>query len=149
MFCNIGKDYPLSLIVWQFQTIRFIQMMFDLWPVYSGERFRASWPSCFKFWTELCPWLEFELQPGKLIFIEPTCSEQDIVVIISVQCMCVHWDCVHLSGFVLAITSTFMHEFQNNLAELYFLTNRSAIWNICSGKLKVKVTLEGQMIKCS
>ena len=21
-------------------------MMFDLWPVYSGERFRASWPSC-------------------------------------------------------------------------------------------------------
>ena len=22
-------------------------MMFDLWPVYSGERFRASWPSCF------------------------------------------------------------------------------------------------------
>ena len=22
--------------------------MFDFWPVYSGERFRASWPSCFK-----------------------------------------------------------------------------------------------------
>ena len=22
-------------------------MMFDVWPVYSGERFRASWPSCF------------------------------------------------------------------------------------------------------
>ena len=22
--------------------------MFDVWPVYSGERFRASWPSCFK-----------------------------------------------------------------------------------------------------
>ena len=21
-------------------------MMSDLWPVYSGERFRASWPSC-------------------------------------------------------------------------------------------------------
>ena len=21
--------------------------MFDFWPVYSGERFRASWPSCF------------------------------------------------------------------------------------------------------
>ena len=20
--------------------------MFDFWPVYSGERFRASWPSC-------------------------------------------------------------------------------------------------------
>ena len=24
-------------------------MMFDLWPVYSGERFRALWPSCFLF----------------------------------------------------------------------------------------------------
>ena len=24
-------------------------MMFDLGPVYSGERFRASWPSCFSF----------------------------------------------------------------------------------------------------
>ena len=22
-------------------------MMFDLWPVYSDERFRASWPFCF------------------------------------------------------------------------------------------------------
>ena len=21
--------------------------MFEFWPVYSGERFRASWPSCF------------------------------------------------------------------------------------------------------
>ena len=21
--------------------------MFDFWPVYSGERFRASWPSCY------------------------------------------------------------------------------------------------------
>ena len=23
--------------------------MFDFWPVYSGEQFRASWPSCFIF----------------------------------------------------------------------------------------------------
>ena len=23
--------------------------MFDFWPVYSGERFRASWPSCYPF----------------------------------------------------------------------------------------------------
>ena len=21
--------------------------MFDFWPVYSGEQFRASWPSCY------------------------------------------------------------------------------------------------------
>ena len=26
--------------------------MFDFWPVYSGERFRASWPSCFSETTE-------------------------------------------------------------------------------------------------
>ena len=29
-------------------------MMFDLWPVYSGERFRASWPSWFLLWARLC-----------------------------------------------------------------------------------------------
>ena len=23
--------------------------MFDFWPVYSGERFRASWPSCYQY----------------------------------------------------------------------------------------------------
>ena len=27
--------------------------MFDFWPVYSGERFRASWPSCLKL--DPCP----------------------------------------------------------------------------------------------
>ena len=35
-----------------------------------------------------------------------------------------------------------MHGFQNDLALLF-------ICNICSGKLKFKVTLEGQMIKWS
>ena len=35
-----------------------------------------------------------------------------------------------------------MHEFQNNLAQLF-------VWNIGSGKLKVKFTLEGQTIKWS
>ena len=43
---------------------------------------------------------------------------------------------------VWAITSTFMHGFQNNLAQLF-------IGNFCSGKLKVRVTLEGQTIKWS
>ena len=43
---------------------------------------------------------------------------------------------------VRAISSTFMHGFQNNLVQLF-------IRNICLGKLKVKVTLEGQMIKWS
>ena len=43
----------------------------------------------------------------------------------------------------------YMHEFQNYLAELFSLTSRSAILNICSGRLKVKITLEDQMIKWS
>ena len=42
-----------------------------------------------------------------------------------------------------------MHGFQNNLAQLLFLRSTSVIRNICSGRLKVKVTLEGQMIKWS
>ena len=53
------------------------------------------------------------------------------------------------SGFVQAITSTFIHRFQNDLAQLLSIRSRSAIWNICSGRLMVKVTLEGQMIKWS
>ena len=35
-----------------------------------------------------------------------------------------------------------MHGFQNNLAQLF-------IWNICSGRLKIKVTLEDQTVKWS
>ena len=46
-------------------------------------------------------------------YVELACGEQDIVVTISVQCMCI----VRLSAFVRAITSTFMHLFQNNLAQ--------------------------------
>ena len=40
-------------------------------------------------------------------FVELACSEQDIVVTISVQCMCI----VRLSAFVRAITSTCMNGF--------------------------------------
>ena len=39
-----------------------------------------------------------------------------------------------------AISNTFMHVFQNNLAHLFIL-------NICLGRLKVKVTFEGQILK--
>ena len=28
------------------RSLRFQSLMFYFWPVYSGERFRASWPSC-------------------------------------------------------------------------------------------------------
>ena len=31
------------------RSLRFQSKMFDFWSVYSGERFRASWPSCFYF----------------------------------------------------------------------------------------------------
>ena len=29
------------------RSLRFQRKMFDFWPIYSGERFRASGPSCF------------------------------------------------------------------------------------------------------
>ena len=42
-----------------------------------------------------------------------------------------------------------MHGFQNNLVQLFSLRSSSAIWNIGCGRLKVKVTLGGQVIKWS
>ena len=50
--------------------------------------------------------------------------------------------------FVQAITSTFMHGFQNNLALLFSLGSKRAICNIYSGRLNIKVRLESQMINC-
>ena len=41
---------------------------------------------------------------------------------------------------------TFMHGFQNNFAQL-LSSRRSTARNVCSLRLKFKVTLEGQMIK--
>ena len=60
-----------------------------------------------------------------------------------------HALCMHLSGFVQAITSTFINGFQNNLAQVFSLPSRSAILNICSGQLKIKVGLEGQLVEWS
>ena len=40
-FCNIGQAHPLT------NTQVYSNDEFDLWPVYSGERFKASGPSCF------------------------------------------------------------------------------------------------------
>ena len=62
-----------------------------------------------------------------LIFVEPACGERDIVVTFSVHCMCMPCVCVcvcvyagmFLSRFVQAITSAFMHDFQNYLAQLF------------------------------
>ena len=50
------------------------------------------------------------------------------VTISGVLCVraCVH-PSIHPSGFVQTITSTFMHEFQNNLAQLFSLRSSSAI----------------------
>ena len=42
-----------------------------------------------------------------------------------------------------------MHGFQNNFAQVFSFGSSSAILNICLGRLKFKVTLEGQMIKWS
>ena len=50
-------------------------------------------------------------------------------------------------GLVRAITCTFVDGFQTNLAQFFSLKSEGAILNIGSGRLKVKVTLEGQMMK--
>ena len=42
-----------------------------------------------------------------------------------------------------------MHGFQNNMAQLLSSKRKSAVQNICLPRLKVKVTLEGQIIKWS
>ena len=72
-----------------------------------------------------------------------------MVITNSVWFRCEHALYVHLSGFVQAITCTFVHGFQNNLAQLVSLKSKIATGDICSGRLKVKVTLDGQMIKWS
>ena len=56
-----------------------------------------------------------------------------------------HLEVIYIE-LVSVISPTFMHGFQNNLGLLFSLRSSSAIWNICSGRLKVKVTHEGQMI---
>ena len=56
------------------------------------------------------------------------------------------WSYIEL---VRAITGTFMHGFQNYFAQLLSSRRRSTNRNICSRGLKVKATLEGQMIKWS
>ena len=42
------------------------------------------------------------------------------------------------------VTSTIVDGFQNNLTQLFSITCRCAILNVCSCRLKVKVTLKGQ-----
>ena len=52
--------------------------------------------------------------------------------------------CVSVSEFVRTISSTIVVGFQSNLTQLFSITCRCTIWNIHSGRPKVKVTLEGQ-----
>ena len=55
--------------------------------------------------------------------------------------------CSYMHFACICPASTYVHGFQNNLAQLVSLRSKSAIGNICSGRLKVKVTLDDQMIK--
>ena len=59
----------------------------------------------------------------------------------------VHAFCMRASVWICSgHNSTFVHGFQSTLAKLFSQMRSSAIRNICSGNLEVKVTLEGQMI---
>ena len=71
--------------------------------------------------------------------LQYSCYNLSFVYVRTLSVPCV---CVRLSRFVRAINCTCMHGFQNNLAQLFSLTSRSAIRNICSGTLKVKVRLK-------
>ena len=61
-----------------------------------------------------------------IIFVEPACSERDIVVPASVQFMCVLALCLRLSRFVRAITCTSVHGFQNNLEKVFLLEEQKS-----------------------
>ena len=61
------------------------------------------------------------------LFVEPACDERDVIVTISIRCICVRWACVRPSEFVRAITSTFMHGFQKYLGQLFSLRSESTI----------------------
>ena len=49
----------------------------------------------------------------------------------------------HINKLVQALTPTFMQRLQNKLAQFISFMSSSVIYNICSGRWKVKVTLEG------
>ena len=41
----------VKVILWPWpKVIQISKLNVWLWPVYSGEQFRASWPSCLQFW---------------------------------------------------------------------------------------------------
>ena len=68
----------------------------------------------------------FLFMPRSFLFVEPALGEQDIVVTMTVWCMCVHW-CIHPSEFVQTVTSTIVDGFQKNLAQFFSITCRCAI----------------------
>ena len=75
---------------------------------------------------QVCMMLPFDIFCLASFLSSPLAGKRDIVVTIFVWCMCV-CPCVHPSGFVLTITCTIMHGFQNNLAQLLPLRRRNAI----------------------
>ena len=80
---------------------------------------------CRLIWVFTVCWMgkyavKTRVGPGIISFIvEPACGERDTVVTISVRCICVR-ACMHVlsSRIVRDITCTFVHGFQNNLAQL-------------------------------
>ena len=60
-------------------------MMFDLWPVYSGERDSASWPSCFVYVSHLAfPVIHVkgvwgQTPQARAVLLKPQCSSEDQV----------------------------------------------------------------------
>ena len=75
-------------------------------------------------------------------FVEHAFGEWDIVVTMTVRCMCMYPSIPVCQDFS---TSTVIERFQNNLTQIFSITCRCAIWNTPSGRPKVEVTSEGQI----
>ena len=74
---------------------------------------RSDWKFCvvwsFAYSTKQSRYISISV-----VFTEPASGEQNIVVTMTVWCMCVHL-CKCLFEFVLTLTSTIVKGFQNNL----------------------------------
>ena len=65
-----------------------------------------------------------ELKGKKRSFVEPACNERDVVVTMTVPCMCVN-ACMHASVHLYLsepMTSTIVDGFQNNVTQLFSIT---------------------------
>ena len=78
--------------------------MFDFWSVYSGERIRASWPSCFPFGTKGGIWDMIVIIPDHCLSIYVSlfgCLELDTCLFFTIGVQLVVFFCSSVSVVLL------------------------------------------------